>query len=353
MAYTSIDDPSAYFQVKTYSGTGSTTSITNDGNSNLQPDWIWIKKRTIAASHMIADSTRGTTKYLSSDGSDAESTATNRVTAFNSDGFSLGNAGSVNNGSHTYVAWQWKANGGTTSSNTDGTITTTVQANTTAGFSIITYTGNGSTGQTIGHGLGVTPDMMMVKNRSGAYNWAVYHKDSNSSPEDYYAQLNTSNAFSLATDIFGGSAATSTVIGVKNFNETNASSSNYVAYCFASKQGYSKFGKYIGNGNAEGPFVYTGFKPRWIMQKNASTNATSWFIYDSKRDTGNPLSARLAANVSDAETSATYSPFDFLSNGFKLRDGTDIWNENGSKHFYMAFAENPFVTSTGIPTTAR
>ena len=125
MAYTSIDDPSAYFQVKTYSGTGSTTSITNDGNSNLQPDWIWIKKRTIAASHMIADSTRGTTKYLSSDGSDAESTATNRVTAFNSDGFSLGNAGSVNNGSHTYVAWQWKANGGTTSSNTDGTITTT------------------------------------------------------------------------------------------------------------------------------------------------------------------------------------------------------------------------------------
>ena len=164
--------------------------------------------------------------------------------------------------------------------------------------------------------------------------------------------LNSHNAEAANTNIWSNTSPTSTLFyaGTNTFSSNN---DEIVMYCFAEKQGYSKFGKYIGNGSSNGAFVYTGFKPRWIIQKNASTAATSWFIYDSKRDTGNPLSKRLASNVADAETSATYSPFDFCSNGFKLRDGTDIWNESGSTHIYMAFAENPFVTSTGIPTTAR
>ena len=364
MAYTSIDDPSAYFQVALWTGgNDASRTITNDGNSDLQPDWIWAKARTSTPytdNHFSVDSSRGRLKGLVQNDTSVETTTTGNATqqaerdlvSFNTDGFTVGivnSTAALNASSASHVAWQWKANGGTTSSNTDGSITSTVQANTDAGFSIVTWTSNGSAGQTIGHGLGVAPDMVILKNRSATEAWQVYHQGIGAGK---HLMLNSSNAEAANTNIWSNTSPTSTLFyaGTNTFSSNN---DDIVMYCFAEKQGYSKFGKYIGNGSSNGTFVYTGFKPRWIMQKNASTAATSWFIYDSKRDTGNPLSARIAANATDAETSATYSPFDFYSNGFKLRDGTDIWNESGSTHIYMAFAENPFVTSTGIPTTAR
>jgi hypothetical protein len=351
MAYTTIDDPSAYFQTDLYTGTGSSLANTFDGNSDMQPDWVWIKERNGAADHALYDSSRGVEKQLESNTTAAETTEATGLTAFGSDGFTVGALAQVNTSSDTYVAWGWKANGGTTSSNTDGGITTTVQTNTDAGFSIVTYAGTG-TSNTIGHGLGVAPDMMIVKNRSGAYNWAVYHKDSNSSPEDYYAQLNTEDAFSLATDIFGTSPATSSVIGVKNFNETNASGSNYVAYCFASKQGYSKFGKYVGNGsNTNGTFIYTGFRPAFIIAKRTDEAAHNWFMWDTKRSPFNLVQAVLYPNATSSES--TLFEIDILSNGFKHYNNYGSTNASGASYIYMAFAENPFVTSTGIPATAR
>ena len=355
MAYTNIDDSSVHFQTALYTGLGTAKSVTNDGNSNLKPDLIWFKNRPSTVSHAFYDTNRGVNKFLALDqNTSAETTTASgyELTSFDTNGFSLGlNQFGTNNQDNTqyYAAWQWKANGGTTASNTDGGITTTVQANTDAGFSIVTYTGTGSS-NTIGHGLGVAPDMMIVKNRSGAYNWAVYHKDSNSSPEDYYAQLNTNNAFSLATDIFGTSSATSSVIGVKNFNETNASGSNYVAYCFAEKQGYSQFGSYVGNGSPNGMCVYTSFKPAFIMVKKSNSTG-GWVINDSKRIGHNPNNYDLYANANSAEEDN--DRFDLLSNGFKARSTSSPSNSVGAIYIYMAFAENPFVTSTGIPTTAR
>jgi len=360
MAYTNIDDPSAHFQVETYTGAGANTSVTFSGNSDLKPDFLWLKNRTAGYAHAAFDSNRNlgsavNAPFLEPNDTSTENSNQNWWNAtnygINTDGFQFGSVSehNLNNLNSEYVAWAWKANGGTTSSNTDGGITTTVQANTDAGFSIVTYTGTGSS-NTIGHGLGVAPDMMIVKNRSGTYNWAVYHKDSNSSPEDYYAQLNTNNAFSLATDIFGTSSATSSVIGVKNFNETNASGSNYVAYCFAEKQGYSKFGKYVGNGNANGAFVYTGFKPEFVIVKR-SDSTNNWIITDNARGI-NGANPRLYADLTDAEGSAA-DYIDHLSNGFKIRTSAGSMNTSTGNYIYMAFAENPFTTSTGIPTTAR
>jgi len=350
VAYTNIDDPSAHFQTKLYTGTGASHSVTFDGNSNMQPDLVWNKRRNAAYYHRLWDSNRGVTKYLASNDSIAEATF-GYVSSFDTDGVTFGSSDqSVNTSGGTYVLWNWKCNGGTTSSNTDGSITSTVQANTDAGFSIVTYTGNGGAA-TLGHGLGVKPNWIIVKSRSNALDWEVYHSSLGATRR---IRLNTTGADSDQGDLmWNDTEPTTSVFSIGNNDNVGGSGKTYIAYCFAEKQGYSKFGKYFGNGSSDGPFVYTGFKPRWIIQKNASTAATSWFIYDSVRDTGNPLSARLAANAADAETSATYSPFDFCSNGFKLRDGTDIWNESGSTHIYMAFAENPFVTSTGIPTTAR
>ena len=362
MAYTNIDDPSAHFQVATYTGAGANQTVTNDGNSDLQPDFLWIKRRNAGYAHALFDSNRGlgssNPPMLEADSTAAENSNQNWISGVGTDSFTIGiNEQNLSNTSGTYVAWQWAANGGTTSSNTDGTITTTVQANTTAGFSILTYTGNGSTGQTIGHGLGVAPDLMIVKNRGGAYNWAVYHANARASnPEDVYGRLNTADGFETATDIFGGSAPTSSVIGVKNFNETNASGANYVAYCFAEKQGYSKFGDYYGTNHADGQFVYTGFKPAFVVLKlaEASTGA-SWAIFDNKRNDvegANVIDKEIAANESSAEYDRTNANMDFLSNGFKIRN-TDGWHNSVVNYVFFAFAEQPFVTSTGIPTTAR
>ena len=363
MAYTTIDDPSAYFQTALYTGNGtSTNAITNDGNSDLKPDWLWLKSRSITSDHIIFDSTRGTNKRISANTDSAEETQA-YYSSFNTDGFTIGSDNAnVNQSSATYVNWQWKANGGTTTTNDAsatgvGSIDSVYQANTTAGFSIVTYTGTGSIGS-LAHGLGAVPHVMMVKNRSksAGESWTVYHHKNTSAPETENLQLNTTNATSDTDAPWNDTAPTSTVFTVKNDDVTNDDGETFVGYFFREIQGYSRFGSYTGNGNADGPFVYTGFKPAWLMYRNVS-RSENWIIVDNKRNTINPVSgANLQANVSDAEANETRWEEDFLSNGFKIRtNGSNNNANNGSGEtiIYMAFAESPFVSSEGVPTTAR
>ena len=360
MAYTTIDDPSAYFQTALYTGNQTARSITNDGNSDLQPDWVWDKNRTTSGyHHNVYDSSRGVGKQLRPNEDDAEISQAQGVTAFNSDGFSLGTDDSSNKTNDEYVAWQWKANGGTTSSNSDGSITSTVQANTTAGFSIVTYTGNGSSGATVGHGLSDALATIILKRRvddgsGNNFNWQVWHK---SITDDHRGTLNANSAFGAPSDlVFDTSANTTSVLGLGFNNTSNQSSKTYIAYCFAEKQGYSKFGSYTGNGNADGPFVYTGFKPAWVMTKNTDNSFGSnnmWIIYDNKRVGINPVRHGLFPDANDAESADDFVNLDLLSNGFKLRANEYANNYSGDSFIYMAFAESPFVSSKGVPTTAR
>ena len=352
MAYTTIDDPSAYFQTALWTGDGTAgNAVTFDGNSDMQPDFVWSKKRNSATSHILKDTSRGGTSdndlHLVSDLTNAESTYAQYRMDFDSDGFTLdgvGDSGFQGIGT-SMVSWAWKANAGTTASNTDGSITSTVQANTDAGFSIVTYGGTGSA-NTVGHGLADTPDVIIFKNRSAANVWAVYHQGLGNNLK---LVLNTSDAQDADGAFMNGTLPTSSVFSVGASVNTNGSGSNYVAYCFAEKQGYSKFGSYVGNGSADGTFVYTGFKPQWVMTKEIGA-AGSWVIYDNKRDTFNPETKLLSAETNGGES--TFTQYDFVSNGFKFRTGG---SENGANltHIYMAFAENPSTTSTGIPTTAR
>ena len=346
MAYTTIDDPSAYFQTALYTGTGATQSVSNDGNSDLQPDWVWIKKRSALGNNSVFDSTRGAYKELVTNGANAEATDVQLLTQFDTDGFTVGTNSGVNGSGDTFVAWQWKANGGTTSSNTDGFTTSTVQANTDAGFSIVTYTTDGSE-RTIGHGLGVKPDIIITKPRNAATSWVVTTDIIDGSMD--FLVLDSS----AAAGTFTRAAPTSSV-----FSYLDDSGNNMVSYCFASKQGFSKFGKYTGNAGGEnGPFVHLGFKPAFVMIKLASSTQ-SWDIHDTARNLFNPMEKRLLPNSSGAEETRPTSGgsvdcVDFLSNGFKVRSVESILNSNNGTYIYMAFAENPFVTSTGIPTTAR
>jgi len=339
MAYTTIDDPSAHFQTALYAGNGGTQSITNDGNSDLQPDLIWTKSRSDTSFHMLTNSTVGTGKKLYSNSTSAEEAHSNVVTAFNSDGFSIGSHSHINTNTYNYVGWQWKANGGTTASNTDGSTTSVVQANTDAGFSVVTFTTDGGN-ETYGHGLGVKPDVVIVKSRSGAGSW-IAMTDVIDGSVDYLVL----DATTAAADLSYGAFTSSTF----QYNDNNAVTQ--VAYCFAEKQGYSKFGKYVGNGNADGPFSYTGFKPAFVMIKPSSF-ADNWIIVDNKRDLSNAAEKRLFPDTSGAEGTG-YEVCDILSNGFKMRATSTSWNGSGSTYIYMAFAENPFTTSTGIPATAR
>jgi len=357
MAYTNIDDPSAHFQIALYTGNGTGQTITNDGNSDLKPDFLWFKNRNETVANTLWDSSRGITKFLVSntDASEYTNVPGYELTSFNTDGFGLGahnNAGINQSSSYNYVSWQWKANGGTTSSNTTGSITSTVQANQDAGFSIVTFTGNGTDGATVGHGLGAVPAMVVFKCRDTSNtDWRIYHQSI--SPTNALS-LNSAGAQYGASGVFGGTF-TSTLLKVENDTGANRNTSPMIAYCFASKQGYSKFGKYVGNGNANGPFVYTGFKPAFVMMKRSDAAGASWAIFDNKRsDSGfNVIDKEIAANEISAEYDRAAANTDFLSNGFKIRN-TDGWhNTSGGTYIYMAFAEHPFTTSTGIPTTAR
>jgi len=353
MAYTNIDDPSAYFQIATYTGNATDdTAITYDGNSDMQPDWLWFKLRSASGNHVLFDSTRGTSKYVRTNNANNETTNGTLLKSFDSDGFTVGTAGNTNSNGNTLVSWGWKANGGTTSSNTDGDITSTVQADTTAGFSIMTYSGTTGDVHTIGHGLGVTPQVWIVKQRSsdGEFgDWFFWHHQMAASNivDNRMLFLNSTAAVATYTGI---NAVTSSTIRVKS-STTAQNGDTYVAYAFAEKQGYSKFGKYTGNGDANGTFVYTGFKPAFVLIKRSDA-VNDWLIYDHKRSGYNPKQDKLYPNSSSSEDASTTS-VDLLSNGFKLRASSASQNASGGDYIYMAFGENPFTTSTGIPTTAR
>ena len=353
-AYTTVNDPSAHFNTLLYTGDDNNDrALTNSANAgDFQPDWVWIKNRTGGTkSHQLVDSSRGVNAYIFTDDSSGESTLTNRLDSFDSNGFTTDNHSSVNEASRTYVAWQWKANGGTTTTNDAsstgvGSIDSVYQANTTAGFSIVTYTGTGSTA-TVAHGLGAVPDVLIFKKRNATDNWYVYHKQLTS---DYYLVLDTTGARNNDVNIWNDTDPTSTVFSIANAG-VHADGKTMVCYAFAEKKGYSKFGRYEGNGNANGAFVYTGFSPAWIMIKNRTDSGDDWHIFDSTRDaTGNIASQRLKANDSGAEGSD--GALDFLSNGFKLRNTSNARN-SGDRFIYMAFAKSPYVSSTGTPTTAR
>ena len=345
MAYTTIDNPELYFQIKLYAGTGSAQSVTFDGSEDMQPDWVWGKGRDVANLHALFDSVRGTGKALYTDRTNAEENQAQGVTAFNSDGFSMGTLGDLNASSKNFVAWNWKASG-STSSNSDGSATSTVSANTTAGFSIVSYTGN-ETAKTIGHGLGAIPQIVITKNRSTTGQWAMYNRNLGANKN---LHLETTDAAASSSAVFNDTESTSSVFSVGNAVMTNDNGSNFIAYCFAEKKGYSKFGKYTGNGNADGTFVYTGFRPAMVICK-ASSDSGDWKIFDNKRIGYNAANYRLYPNATTVETSD--SLIDILSNGFKLRTSSDSINGSGNTVIYMAFAENPFVSSGGIPTTAR
>jgi len=347
MAYTDIDDPSAYFQTKLYAGNSTARSITFDGNSDLQPDWVWIKERDAAINHYGYDSVRGVDKRLQQNINNAESdTDTAWFRSFDSDGFTIGNEDNINDTGDNYVAWNWKT--GTSFSNdasatSVGSIDSAGSVNTTSGFSIITYTGTGSAA-TVAHGLGVAPKLIINRTISAAKEWDVYYGD----PTDYLV-LNTTAATADASDKWNDTAPTSTVWSIESSSQNNTSGGTCLAYCFAEKKGFSKIGSYTGNGNANGNFIYLGFKPAFILLKGTA-NTEDWSIYDNKRLGYNVDNNVLASNSSAAEL--TDDNIDLLSNGFKIRRQTGLLND-AQNYIFMAFAEQPLVTSTGVPATAR
>jgi hypothetical protein len=360
MAYTTIDDPSQYFQTDIHTGDGSGSTETFDGNSNLQPDFLWFKSRSVTGDHGWVDTSRSKPSSnnsffilrSNSTGGDVTVNSGSDFTAMNSDGYTYGSVHYLDlatNNSQNAV-WGWKANGGTTSSNSSGSITSTVQANTTAGFSIVTYTGTGSSA-TVGHGLGAVPHWIIVKRRDSSSSWIVYHHKNTSAPETDILELQATNATFDSSTYFNDTAPTSSVFTVNTSSDVNASSGNYVAYVFTEIQGYSKFGSYKGNGNADGTFIYTGFKPAFILGKNTSSAGNHWFINDNQRGI-NGGANWIKADSNAAELTNLTNP-DFLSNGFKMRNNNAIFNENNSTFVYLAFAEHPFVSSGGVPITAK
>ena len=347
MAYTTIKKPSDYFNTKLYTGTGATQSITGVG---FQPDWVWIKQRDTIRFHYIFDSIRGATKKLHSNSTDAESTLSTTLTSFDSDGYTVETDAGVNQSSGTYASWNWLASN-TTASNTNGSITSTVSANTTSGFSIVSFTGNGTAGATVGHGLGKKPDIIIEKNRvtTGGYNWNVY---SSALGATYIGSLNGTSSFTTAgaTIYWNDTEPTSNVFYLGSSGQSNTNGAGYIAYCFTSIKGFSKFGSYTGNGSTDGTFVYTGFKPAWVMIKRTDS-AQQWGIMDNKRNTFNPMNAPLFAEDFQAESSSAFNNFDILSNGMKMKTGDQWTNASGGTYIYMAFAEEPLVGDN--PATAR
>jgi len=344
MAYTTIKKPSDYFNTKLYTGNGSTNAITGVG---FQPDWVWIKKRSATGSHCLFDAVRGNTKRLQSNTTGAETTETTAITSFDSDGFTLGSGGTANGSGTTLASWNWLANGAG-AANTDGTISSTVSANTTSGFSIVQYTGNASAGATIGHGLGSVPKMVIVKKTNAVKDWNVYHVSMGATKGMY---LNLTNAEQTHTN-WNNTTPTSSVFSIGSDDQVNGSGQTYIAYCFAEKQGFSKFGSYTGNDGLDGPFIYTGFKPAWVMIKKSSQTA-SWLVFDNKRaNPFNEITADLRPDSSQAEdTDTSYNDLDFVSNGFKVREDNGDINASGQAYIYMVFAEEPLVGDN--PATAR
>ena len=352
MAYSSITKPSDYFNTLIW--TGSDTASGRDfTGAGFQPDLVWAKTRSDSNGHKWFDSVRGVGKSLQSEGTGAETTndGNGYIDSFDADGFSSVAGGTnnynFNNTSTTFAAWNWLGANGT-ASNTDGSITSTVSANTTSGFSIVSFTGTGANA-TVGHGLGATPKMIIVKNRDIVSPWWVYNENNGNGVG---MRLNGTGATETFSVLWNNTSPTSSVFSLGSGNEVNGSGNSMIAYCFAEKKGFSKFGQYTGNGNADGTFIYTGFKPAMVIYKCSSTT-NDWFIKDNKRETYNQMVYRLKPNSSNAEDSLSGGKLDFLSNGFKIRESDAAINASGATFIYMAFAENPLVTSSGIPATAR
>ena len=367
MAYTTIDDPSAHFQVATWTGNATNRTIDLDSNSTMQPDFSWVKSRSNTYEHYWQNSSTGTDKYLRSNSSAAQQNGT--IVTYNSTGFGIGSGAENNENSTTNVGWFWKVNGGTTTSKSSGTVAGNVttpcvqQVNTDAGISIITYTASTSYAGAethLEHGLGAGPRLLLVKRLNGTADWAVYHAANRGSPNAGYAynilnttagvaQANPTNQYWLNTP----AESNSTLLAFKDNGSVGSNGDDYICFAFAEKQGYSKFGGYFGNGNTNGQFVYTGFKPALVIFKVLSDPNHGWSMMDNTRSTFNLMDDNLFANATTAETT-DQNKVDFLSNGFKLRGSTYPANQGGTNTFvYIAFAENPFVTSGGVPATAR
>ena len=345
MAYTTINKSSEHFNTKLYTGNGGTNAITGVG---FQPDFVWLKSRSEASTdHKLLDAVRGAPNFISSNLTAAEA-STGSFNSIDSDGFTVDTTNAAyNQSSATYASWNWKANGAG-SSNTDGSITSTVSANTTSGFSIVSYTGTGSNA-TVGHGLGAIPKMVIIKDRDATKDWTVYH---NSIGATKFIELNTNLASQTNSTAFNDTAPTNQIFNIGDGGTVNTSSNDYIAYCFADVTGYSKFGSYVGNGNADGTFIYTGFKPQLVMLKQTS-GATNWAMNDIKRQQYNAQDIILYADSSGAESGYGGNYFDILSNGFKQRMSGSYYNGSGNNYIYMAFAEAPLVGSNNVPCTAR
>lgn len=345
-----IKDGSAYFQTTLYTGTGSSLAVNQSGNSTFQPDFVWIKKRNAAERHELEDAVRGVQKRLSSNSTDAEDTG--GLTSFDSDGFTVdGNFASSGENESTYVAWQWLAGNGT-ASNSDGSITSTVSANTTSGCSVLIYSGNATSGATIGHGLGAAPKLVITKSRDNGTgrNWAVFHASLGATK---YLELNNTDAVGTATNRWNDTAPTSSVVTFGDSQTVNGSEA-YVAYCFSEVEGFSKFSSYTGNGSADGTFIWCGFRPNQVVVKETSV-ADDWVMYDSARDPNNVAGRVLRCDNTDAEFDGRGGSrdIDFLSNGFKLRTSNNTVNNSGSNYIFWAFAEHPFGGENISPVTAR
>jgi hypothetical protein len=332
MAYTTIDNPELYFNTVTY-----VANQTDDRQITVgfQPDWTWLKDRDQAVNHDLYDSVRGATKYISSNKTNAEGTQTDGLKSFNSTGFTLGTGWGNQSTGDDYVSWNWKESA-------------------TAGFDIVSYTGNSSDGvtqQNISHSLSAVPQVIIIKNRADATNWCVYHHKNTSAPETEIIYLNLTNATSDDSAFFGDTAPTSSIFTVGGDNGVNGNGDSMIAYCFAEKKGYSKFGSYVGNGSTSGTYVHLGFKPAFVIIKDVS-GARSWIMLDNKRNTFNVVNNRLFPDSTDAQNTSV-DALDFTAQGFKIRSTNTSVNVSGNTYIYMCFAESPFVTSTGIPTTAR
>jgi hypothetical protein len=352
MAYTTIDKSDEYFNTVLYTGTGGGGSNRQITGVGFQPDWVWVKTRGSAQEHVLSDSVRGATGALDSSATTEEEITNTRIGAFISDGFQLGSGtvqNRVNENGVGLVAWNWLASN-TTASNTDGSITSTVSANTTSGFSIVSYTGNATASATVGHGLSSAPQMVITKNRVDAgTQWQVLTNIYPSYSEGDFIYLNATDAKANSANV--SFLPTSITWQMKSGQAGNVAVAQ-IAYCFHSVKGYSKFGSYTGNGSTDGTFVYTGFKPAWIMIKRTDSTS-SWSMRDTIRSPYNVVTNRLWADLTNAESTSTTETIDILSNGFKCRNNVAGINASGGTYIYMAFAENPFVTSTSVPTTAR
>ena len=351
-----INKPSEYFNTKLYTG-NATTNHTQTG-IGFQPDWLWIKERGGTGSHILVDAVRGvsssSTPFIktNSTGAEVSSNTSDFIKSLDSDGFTLGADSyftDVNKNSSTYASWNWKANGAG-SANTDGDVTSTVSVNTTSGFSIVKWDSTGTAGINIGHGLGQKPAMIIAKclNQSST-SFPVYHQSLGATK---YVSLQATTAETTSATRWNNSEPTTITFQTGSSGDIGGSDRTMIAYCFAEKKGFSKFGKYTGNGSTDGTFVYTGFKPAWVMIKNVGTS--NWTMHDNKRNPFNQVADRLYANLSNAEDVGGAYGVDFLSNGMKMRtsEGTS-WNGSGGTFIYMAFAENPLVGTNNIPTTAR